>query len=88
MSNSVIIGVGRGLGYLEAKGDIIFTEKNSVQKRDIDVSGFGWAVIIVVNYQIKDFLFRIRGGGPGVMISDYDYEIFEFSFDIGYTFRL
>ncbi len=86
--HSVIVGIGAGLGYLQSEGNIVFTEEPSNPVHDFDVSGFGIAVNIVLDYRVKNWMVRIRGGGPSISEDDFDYDIFEFSLDFGYSITL
>ena len=87
-NHSVILGLGAGLGYLGSSGNMVFTEKAGAPVHDFDVSGLGTTINIVVDYRIKNWMVRIRGGGPSITEGDFDYDIFEFSFDFGYSMTL
>ena len=85
--HTLITGLGVGIGYLKATGDIIFTE--STQERlEIDVSGPGLAVSIFIDYRIGNFSTRISGGGTSHTQDNLEYDAFAFSWDFGYTFGL
>ena len=86
--HSLIVGIGAGLGYLQSEGNIVFTEEPTNPVHDFDVSGFGLAVNIVLDYRVKNWMVRIRGGGPSITKNDFDYDIFEFSLDFGYSITL
>jgi len=84
---TVITGLGIGLGYLNASGDIIFTETTQ-QRVDIDVSGAALAVSLFVDYRVGNFQTRISGGLTSHTKGAYDYDAFGFSWSFGYIFGL
>ncbi|MBD3610013.1 MAG: hypothetical protein HUJ30_05635 [Gammaproteobacteria bacterium] len=79
-------GIGLGMGYLQADGDIIFTETDG-QTHGFSLDGFGNSIIVFFDYQRDNLYVRVNGGGPSLQRGIYDYEIFDFSFDIGYIIR-
>jgi|GEM_PF-2025321 len=87
-SHSVILGLGAGFGYLESSGNMVFTEQPGAPVHNFDVSGLGTTLNIVVDYRIKNWMVRIRGGGPSISENDFDYDVFEFSLDFGYSITL
>jgi len=84
---TLLSGIGVGVGYLKATGDIIFTETTQ-ERQDIDVSGLDLAVSIFVDYRIGNFTTRITAGGTTYTRDNLDYQAFAFSWDFGYTFGL
>jgi hypothetical protein len=84
---TLITGLGIGLGYLNASGDIIFTETTQ-QRFDIDVSGAALAVSLFVDYRFGNFVTRISGGLTSHTKGAYDYDAFGFSWGFGYIFGL
>jgi hypothetical protein len=84
---TVIAGLGVGLGYLNASGDIIFTESTQ-QRVDLDVSGAALAVSLFVDYRFGSFVTRISGGLTSHTAGAYDYDAFGFSWSFGYIFGL
>jgi hypothetical protein len=85
--HTLIAGLGVGIGYLKATGDIIFTESTQ-ERHEIDVSGAGMAISIFMDYRIGNFSTRISGGGTSYTQDNFDYDAFAFSWDFGYTFGL
>lgn len=85
--HTLITGLGVGIGYLKATGDIIFTESTR-ERHEIDVSGPGLAVSIFIDYRIGNFSTRISGGGTTYTQDNLEYDAFAFSWDFGYTFGL
>jgi len=85
--HTLITGLGIGIGYLKATGDIIFTESTQ-ERHEIDVSGPGLAVSIFMDYRIGNFSTRISGGGTSYTQDNLEYDAFAFSWDFGYTFGL
>lgn len=84
---TVIAGLGIGLGYLNASGDIIFTETTQ-QRVDIDVSGAALAVTLFLDYRFGNYVTRITGGLTSHSKGAYDYDAFGFTWGFGYIFGL
>jgi len=85
--NSFIIGIGAGLGYLNASGDIIFTETTS-ELFDVDVDKFDLSAVILLEYQHNNWYVRYQDSGPEIRHNGFDYIIYDNSLTIGYTIRL
>jgi len=86
-NHALIAGLGVGLGYLKADGDIIFTE--STQERvDIDISDASLAVSLFVDYRIGNIMTRVSGGLVTVPQGEFDYDAFGFKWEFGYVFGL
>ena len=83
---SVIIGAGVGVGYLNAKGDMILTEDKSYEKININKSGVDIAVSLLMEARYNHFGIRIYGGGPILNYSNSSLSAVEFAFDIGYIY--
>lgn len=84
---SLIAGMGLGLGYLKATGDIIFTETTQ-ERHEIDVNGLALAVSAFVDYRIGNFTTRMSAGLTSHTKDNLDYDAFGFSWDFGYIFGL
>lgn len=84
---SLITGLGVGIGYLEASGDIIFTETTQ-QQIDFDISGAALAISLFIDYRIGDYITRISGGLTSYSQDDFEYDSFGFSMDFGFIFEL
>lgn len=84
---TLIAGLGVGLGYLKADGDIVFTETTQ-QKLDIDVSGAALAVSLFLDYRFGNFTTRLSGGGVSHTEGDFEYDTFGFAWSFGYIFGL
>jgi len=78
-------GVGIGIGYLSAKGDVIFTETTNLP-HTFDVGGIGTAITVLMEYRYGNWYTRAVGGGPYIQHGPYEYNIFDFSMDIGYIY--
>ena len=85
--DALLLGLGIGVGYLQAKGDVIFTETDN-QLFDVDVSGVDIAIVIIMEYQHNEWFLRIQSSGPDVTKGGYDYTISDFSMIFGYSFGL
>ena len=76
-------GVGYGVGYMQATGNIIFTETTQ-ENHAINISGTGLAVSVLMDYRYNNWYMRALGSGPGITRRGYEYAIFDFSMDMGY----
>ncbi len=82
---TIIVGLGAGVGYLNATGDIIFTETTQ-QRVEFNISGIAEAVSLYVDYRRGNFVTRLNTGLTGLTEGDLDYDAFSFSLSFGYTF--
>lgn len=85
--DALIVGLGIGIGYLDAIGDIQFTETDN-QIHDVDVNDFDISISIFLEYQHNDWFLRISSSGPDVTSGNFDYTISDFSMVFGYSFVL
>ena len=83
----VTTGIGIGLGYLKADGDIIFTE-TTLQQHDISISGAALAISLFVDYRQGNYFSRISSGLTSHTSGNYDYDSFGFSWSFSYLFTL
>ena len=84
---SLIAGMGIGIGYLKATGNIKLTETTN-QLFDIDVSGVATAISLFVDYRIGDFMTRLSGDLTTLSEGDFDYDSFAFNLGVSYVFEL
>ena len=84
---SLLGGLGVGLGYLDASGDIIFTETTQ-QQLDFDISGAALAITLFLDYRIANYVTRISGGLTSYSEDDLEYDSFGFAMDFGFVFNL
>jgi hypothetical protein len=84
---TLITGLGAGLGYIKATGDIIFTETTQ-ELHTIDVNGAALAVSLFVDYRIGNFVTRISGGLTSYTKDKHDYDAIGFTWDFAYVFGL
>ena len=85
--DSFMFGIGAGIGYLQADGNIVLTETTN-QLVNFDVNGVDLSVFVVMEYLHDEWFFRAQGGGPSLTDAGFDYEIFDFSLVVGYSFYL
>jgi len=84
---SLLTGLGVGIGYLDAEGDMFLTEDGSNEYHKVDTSGLDIAVNVMMEAHYGKWISRIHGGGP--ILDDArgnSYAIFNFAWDIGYNF--
>ena len=86
-NHALIAGLGAGLGYLKADGDIIFTESTR-ERVDIDISDASLAVSVFVDYRMGNIMTRVSGGLVTVSHGEFDYDAFGFKWELGYVFGL
>lgn len=84
---SLLGGLGVGLGYLNASGDIILTETTQ-QQLDFDISGAAIAITLFIDYRIANYVTRISGGLTSYSEGDLEYDSFAFAMDFGFVFDL
>ena len=84
---SLITGLGLGIGYLKATGDIIFTETTQ-QRLEIDVNGLALAISLFVDYRFENFMTRLSGELISHSKGNNDYDAFGFTWDFSYVFGL
>ena len=84
---SHIIGLGVGVGYMNAKGTMQITGDGSNRLLKVDESGFNIAVSILYEVHYKNWMLRIFDGGPSLTRGLFSYSINEFSMDFGYVVR-
>lgn len=84
---SLLGGLGVGLGYLNASGDIILTETTQ-QQLDFDISGPAIAITLFIDYRIANYVTRISGGLTSYSEGDLEYDSFAFAMDFGFVFDL
>ena len=79
------IGLGLGLGYLQAKGNIVFTETTS-ETVNIDINDIATTFAMMLVYRFNNVSIRFRGNSPGVSYEDTNYDIIESAMDVRYIF--
>ena len=77
------VGMGLGLGYLSASGDVIFTETTQ-ETHNFNIRGPGASVVVMMDYRHDNWYWRAIGGGPILQRGLYEYSLFDFSMDMGY----
>ncbi len=84
---SHIIGLGVGIGYLNAKGSMQITGDGTNRLLTVDESGFDIAVTLLYEVHYKNWMLRVFDGGPALTRGLFSYSINEFSMDLGYVVR-
>lgn len=84
---TLVMGMGLGLGYLKAEGDIIFTATTR-ERHNIDISGPALAVSGFIDYRAGNFTTRISAVLNNYTKDSLDYDAFGFTWDFGYIFGL
>jgi hypothetical protein len=84
---TIKLGIGYGLGYLKASGDIIFTRDNQNTSYSYNINEWGEAFSMMLDSRYKQWIFRIIASGPEITKGDFEYNIFDISIDVGYAFH-
>lgn len=79
-------GLGIGLGYLQAKGDIILTETTN-ERLNIKFNELTMTLAILFEYRLNNFSIRLYAVGPSTDIKQYDYSMNEESYEFRYVFQ-
>ncbi len=79
------VGLGPGIGYLQARGNIVLTETTN-ETETVNFSEFGGAIVTLLDFRAGNFLMRYRIGGPSPSTGNRVYTVYEESFEIGYSF--
>jgi len=83
-SQSFKIGVGAGIGYLKADGNIVLTEVGGMPVSNIGVNDFGYVISVYFNYRYGPW--SIRMDLYDTFVGDYSYGVGPIVF--GYSFRI
>ena len=83
--HSLKFGIGVGIGYLKAKGDIVYTRSDG-QRHNFDISGGDFSVAVLMEYRYRNWLLRATGAGPVVSQGGYDYQFMDIAVQMGYSF--
>lgn len=81
-NGSLLLGMGIGLGYLNASGDIIFTEASPQIKHDFDFSELTFSFGLFFEYEISSWSCSINLYGPEVSKGGYEYNLFDFGITV------
>ncbi len=86
--SSLLAGVGVGIGYLNAEGDIILTEASPRTRQEFSFSEATWSAGVFFQYIIDGWSFSTSAAGPEVRDGDFDYSLFDFTLSVRRTFPL
>lgn len=78
VDSSLVVGLGVGIGFLEARGDIIFTEANPQTRHNFKFSEMTYAYGLFFEHEFNDFSYGFSLYGPEVIKGDYEYNLFNF----------
>ena len=81
-NSSLLVGLGVGVGYLNASGDIIFTESSSQIRHEFDFSELTYAYGLFLEYDRDSWSYSISLYGPEVGKGDYEYNLFDFGITV------
>jgi len=81
------IGIGAGLGYLKASGDMILTDRAGSPLINIDISSFGLVAGIYADYRFGPWVIRIEAFGTEAKQDSVQFEYTTIPIQIGYTYK-
>jgi len=81
-NSSLLVGVGLGVGYLNASGDIIFTESIPQTRHNFNISELTYAYGLFLEYTRHSWSYSISLYGPEVSDGDYEYNLFDFGMTV------
>lgn len=79
-NNTILLGLGVGVGYLRATGNIIFTEATPQLNHEFDLSQFTYSFGLFFEQEFEDWSYGVSIYGPEVPKGDYEYNIFDLGF--------
>ncbi len=80
------IGAGAGIGYINASGDVIFTETDEMERHKIDISDAAFTVGLLMEAVRNSLLFRFSAGIGMVSKGGIYYEVPDLAVEFGYVF--
>ena len=86
--SSLLVGIGVGIGYLNAEGDIILTELDTPVRQDFDFSELTYSTGVFFQYIVEGWSFSTSVAGPEVSDDDFDYNLFDLTFSVRKTIPL
>ena len=81
-NSSLLVGLGIGLGYLNASGDMIFTESSPQIKHDFNFSELTFSFGLFFEYEVSSWSLGVSLYGPEASKGGYEYNLFDFGMTI------
>jgi len=81
-NSTILVGIGMGIGYLNATGHIIFTESTQQPRHYIDISKFTYSFGIFFEHEIYSWSYCISLYGPEIDQGNYEYNLFDFGITV------
>jgi len=78
----LLLGVGFGIGYLNASGNIVLTESSPQITHNFDFSELTVSYGVYFDYSVNSWSYNISLYGPEVIDQNYEYNLFNFSMTI------
>jgi hypothetical protein len=78
--------MGAGVGYVNASGDIVYTETGELDRHDIDISSAAYTFGILMEGMKHSILIRVSAQIGMFNDGGLSYEVPDISVDIGYVF--
>ena len=78
----LLLGLGLGIGYLNAEGDIILTESDPQIRNEFEFSEFTGSMGLLLQYITENWSYSVSLYGPEVSDGDYEYNLFDFRFTV------
>ena len=83
---SLKLGIGVGIGYVDARGDIIFTETTQ-ERHTFNINGLGLGISILADMRWRNLMVRASAGGASVDQGELAYDSLRVAIDVGYVFE-
>lgn len=71
--SSLVVGIGLGIGYLEADGDAILTRTSTKDHVSINISDVHLSIGVYTEYVKNGWVFKAYGYGPDIRNGSYNY---------------
>lgn len=81
------LGVGLGLGYIRATGNMLINNRGIIEDQTLDFSKLGLSYEVFVEARKGYWFSRLTYSGPEVEDNDYIYTFVKSAIELGYSFN-
>ena len=78
-AQSLLFGLGFGVGYMNVKGDLILTETDLQTRHEFDFSEFNYSSGLFFEYALESWSLSFNLYGPSASDGDYEYDVYDFN---------
>ena len=82
------IGLGVGVGYLNASGNAVFTELTDQPVHNFSIQSFAYAVHFLADLQINQWKLRFMMEGPSLDQDSWKYSMYDTALILSYSYTL